>query len=158
MWSTAAGGGDTRTGSGRPASGVQARGYILWFWECLEEVPSSRSGAPAHLLACAWFSDCPGVCVSACDVAHAMCPCPRSTADGRKAVQLSCLQGPGCLLWLLFVSCTTCLWVQGSSGTPRGDGAWGAPSVRGSRCRAEDLGYEPEWSSLHLPCCPGTSG
>ena len=33
--------------------------------------------------------------MSACDVAHAMCTCLRSTADGRKAVQLSCLLGPG---------------------------------------------------------------
>lgn len=53
-----------RTGSGCPASGVQAQGYILWFWGCLEEVPSSRSGAPSHPLTCAWFRDCSGVCVS----------------------------------------------------------------------------------------------
>ena len=115
---------------------------------CLEEVPSSRSGAPSHLLACAWFRDCPGVCVSACDVAHAhVTGAPRT--GGRQCRAPAC-QGLACLRQLLFVSCTTFLWVQGSSRTPRGDGAWGTPPVRGSRCRAEGLGCKPGWSSPAL--------
>lgn len=139
----------TRTGSGCLASRVQAWGYILWFWGCLEEVPSSRSGAPSHLLACAWFRDCPGVCVSACDVARArVTGAPRT--GGRQCRAPAC-RGLACLRQLLFVSCTTFLWVQGSNRTPGGDGAWGAPPVRGSRCRAEGLGCKPGWSSLHPP-------
>lgn len=159
MWSTAAGGGDTR---GRGV-GARPAEFRLEITSCgsgsaWRKYPVPGRGLP---LTC---SPVPGLVTaqeSVCQLVMWLMPCAHVSGEpqtgGRQCSSPACW-GLACLLWLLFVSCTTCLWVQGSSGAPRGDGVWGAPPVRGSRCRAEDLGYKPGWSSLHLPCCPGTSG
>lgn len=159
MWSTAAGGGDTR---GRGV-GTRPAEFRLEVTSCgsgsaWRKYPVPGRGLP---LTC---SPVPGLVIaqeSVCQLVMWLMPCahvpgaPRM--GGRQCSSPGCW-GLACLLWLPFVGCTTCLWVQGSSRNRRGDRAWGAPPVRGSRCRAEDLGYEPGWSSLQLPCCPGTSG
>lgn len=159
MWSAATGGGDTR-----------GRGVGAWPAEFRLEVTSCDSGSAWRKypvprrglpLTC---SPVPGVVIaqeSVCQLVMWLMPCarvPGAPRAGGTQCSSPAYRDLACLLQLLFVGCTTSLWVQGSSRTPRGDRARETPPVRGSRCRAEDLGYEAGWASLHPPCCPGTSG